>query len=303
MKTYLKTSRLITTIALLAAPLLFGCSSIPNASVQTFATGVTAAKSQTDLAFQAIVDVSSPSIIEYAAAQPKLSDANFLPVLDRQSVATWDEIFTALQKYSQNLVLLTSPNLTKDYEDAAVGLATEVKQAGDDLKNQKVISQSPPSSASFAAAFTELGDLLLKFKAQHDAKAVLLETDPKIKQVFAAMANAIGSSSTNNLRGTVRANWEQRKDQQKVAFLEAKPPDRPAIATKYASMLNSENTQDLALQALSRSLLALAEAHHALANNQSANVSAAVSAVEQQLQNTLMLADRFQAATKNTNKN
>jgi hypothetical protein len=295
-----KASRLITTLALWAAPFLFGCASIQNSGVQTFSSGISSAKSQTDLAFQAVTDLTSQSIIEYAAAQPKLSDANFLPVLNPASIAIWDSVFAALQKYSQSLVLLTSPTLTKDFEDSAVGLATEVKQAGDDLKSQKVISQPLPSSPSIAAAFTELGDLLLRLKAQHDVKAALLKADPAVRQILNAMADAIGTSSTNQLRGTVRANWEQRKAEQKAAFVEAKPADRTVIATKYATLLNSETTQDLALASLRRSLLALADAHHALANNQSTSVATAVATVEQEIQNTLTLAGRFQAATKNS---
>lgn len=300
MNKFLKTPRLIATLVAVILSLLAGCSSMQNSSFQTFSSGISSAKSQTDLAFQAVTDLTSQSIIEYAAAQAKLSDTNFLPVLDPESIAVWDSAFSALQKYSQSLVLLTSPTLTKDFEDAAVGLASEVKQAGDDLKSQKVFSQPLPNSPSFAAAFTELGDLLLRAKAQHDVKAALLQADPAVKQILNAMAEAIGATATNQLRGTVRANWEERKAEQKVTFLEAKPADRIAIATKYSSLLSSETLEDLAMASLRRSLLALADAHHALANNQPTSVAIAVATVEQEMQNTLTLASRFQAATKNS---
>jgi hypothetical protein len=146
----------------LLVPWLVGCASIPTSGVQSFSTGVATAKSQTDTALQAVTDLTSQSIIDYAAAQPTLTDTNFMPVLDPQSIAVWDTVFTSLQKYSQDLILLTSPDLTKGYEDAMVNLATEVKQAGDDLKNQKVVSQGAPFSPSFAAAFTELGGSIAK---------------------------------------------------------------------------------------------------------------------------------------------
>jgi hypothetical protein len=283
------------TLALLGTFLLAGCASIPSADVQTFSTGVSAAKSQTDTAFQGVTDLASEAMVDYAAAQPTLNDSNFLPILDAQSIATWDEVFSALQKYSQNLILLTSPDLTKDYQDAVVNLATQVKQAGDEMKGQQMAASVP--SPSLAAAFTELGSLLLSAKAQHDARGVLLQADPTVRTVFTTMADAIGST-TNNLRGTVRAHWEQRKAKLKLAFLEAKPADRRAIATQYASLLNGETTQDLALASLQRSYLALADAHHALANGRNADVTAAVAVVEREVQNTANLANRFKAIEK-----
>lgn len=282
-------------LALLSAFLLAGCASIPSADVQTFSTGVSAAKSQTDTAFQGVTDLASEAIVDYAAAQPTLSDTNFLPVLDPQSIAIWDEVFSALQKYSQNLVLLTSPDLTKDYQDAVVNLAAQVKQAGDDLKGQQMTADGP--SPSLAAAFTELGSLMLSAKAQHDARGVLLQADPGVRRIFTTMAEAIGST-TNNLRGTVRAHWEQRKAKLKLAFLEAKSADRRAIAVQYASLLSGETTEDLALASLQRSYLALADAHHALANGRNADVTAAVAVVEQEVQNTANLANRFKAIPK-----
>ena len=190
------TSLRLVTLAFLAGLLLTGCASIPSADVQTFSTGVSTAKSQTDTAFQAVTDLTSESIIDYAAAQPTLKDADFLPVLDPQAIATWDNVFSGLAKYAQNLVLLTSPNLTKDYQDAVVNLATEVKQVGSDLKSQPLIADSPSSSPSLAAAFTELGSLLLRAKGQHDAKVILLQSDPTVRVIFTTMAETLAPRPT-----------------------------------------------------------------------------------------------------------
>ena len=283
----------LVSISLLAV-LWAGCRSIPPAGVADFSTGVSAAKIQSSLAFQGVTDLTSESIIDYAASQPTLVDTNFMPVLDPASLAVWDKVFTALQKYAENLALLTSPNLTKDYEDGMVNLAAEVTQVGGDLKRQKMISEVPALSPSLSAAFTELGDLLLRAKAQHDAKAVLVHTDPTIKTIFTTMADAIGASQMHNLRDTVHANWEQHKADLKGSFLEAKTQsDRRAIAAKYAGLLNGETTQDMALASLQRSFLALADAHHALAQGSNPGAAAALAAVEQEVQNTQNLLNRF----------
>ena len=284
----------LVSISLLAV-LWAGCRSIPPAGVADFSTGVSAAKIQSSLAFQGVTDLTSESIIDYAASQPTLVDTNFMPVLDPASLAVWDKVFTALQKYAQNLALLTSPNLTKDYEDGMVNLAAEVTQVGGDLKRQKMISEVPALSPSLSAAFTELGDLLLRAKAQHDAKAVLVHTDPTIKTIFTTMADAIGASRTKNLRGTVSAHWDQRKAVLQGGFLARTntPADRRTFAAQYASALNGQISQDLALASLQRSFLALVDAHHALAQGSNPGAAVALAAVEQEVQNTQNLINRF----------
>ena len=100
----------------LASLLLAGCTSLPPAQVESFSTGVSATKNQTTLAFQGVTDLTSQAIIDYAAAQPTLTDTNFMPVLPPDAVAAWGTTFGALQTYSQNLVLLrplTSRRATK----------------------------------------------------------------------------------------------------------------------------------------------------------------------------------------------
>ena len=280
---------------LLLAVLLAGCRTIQPTGVANFAAGVSAAKGQTSLAFRGVTDLTSEAIIDFAASQPTLTDDSFLPVLDPASLAVWDKVFTALQKYAQNLALLTSPDLTKGYEDGVANLATEVQQAGADLKKQKMIPEVPSLSPSLAEAFTELGGLLLRAKAQHDAKAVLSQTDPIIKAIFTTMADAIGTSRTNNLRGTVSAHWDQRKAILQGGFLVRTnmPADRRTFAAQYASVLNGQITQDLALASLQRSFLALVDAHHALAQGSRPDALAAISAVEQEVQNTQNLINRF----------
>ena len=293
MKNTMKYTRWVS-LSLLAL-LLVGCKTVPPGGLADFATGVSAAKGQTSLAFQGVTDLTSEAIINYAASQPTLTDASFLPVLDPASLAVWDKVFTALQKYAQNLAMLTSPNLTKGFEDGVVNLATEVQLVGADLRKQKMIPEVPSLSPSLAGAFTELGDLLIRAKAQHDAKEVLSQTDPTIKTIFTDMAVAIGTSRTNNLRGTVAAHWEQRKAILQGGFLARTntPADRRTFAAQYASALNGQITQDLALASLQRSFLALVVAHHALAQGSRPDALAAISAVEQEVQNTQNLINRF----------
>lgn len=286
-------------VAAIAAVLLTGCTSVPKASVQGFSTGVSAAKAQTDAAFQAVADLTSQATLDYAAAQPALNDACFQPVLDPKSIAVWDNVFSALEKYSQSLMLLSSPTVTKDYEDAAVDLAGQIKQTGDKLKAENLIAGTPQISPSFAAAFTELGNILLQAKAEHDVRKIALQADPKIRAILTTMADVLGASQNEGLRGTVHANWDQKKGKLQVAFLNAKPgSDRRSIAGQYADFMNQQALQDVALSELRNSLLALAAAHHALAQGQATDLAQAISALQQAVQNTMNLAGRFQTTLK-----
>src|SRR5439155_12862521 len=58
-----------------------------------------------------------------------------------------------------------------------------------------------------AAGFAELGRVLIQVKAQHDARAIMLQTDPAIQAIFTTMASAIGDNQRSSLRGTVFSNW------------------------------------------------------------------------------------------------
>ena len=301
--TSLLKDRRVFALSAFTVLLLAGCKSLPPGDVESFSTSVSATRNQTSLALQAVTDLTSQSIIDYAAAQATLTDANFQPVLPPESVATWDAAFAGLQRYSQNLVLLTSPNLTKGYEDAMGNLATALQQTGDDLRGMKPVAAEASLAPSLATAFTELSSVLLRLKAQHSARVIIRESNRTIRQILTDMAGAIGATQKVGLRGTVHAHWEQNKAKLKPAFLSASPDDRRKLAAQYASLLASEVSQDLALASLQRSLLALADAHQALANGRSASLASATAAVEQEVQHTYDLSIRFQKTAHGASAN
>jgi len=189
--------------------------------IQTFSQGVTAAKDQTDVSFKGVTDLTSTTIIGYAADQPTLNDANFFVVLSPDASASWDHVFSALEQYGRDLVLLTSPDLTKEYQDSAVNLAQQIQQTGEHLKEAGAFANAPDTSPMLATAFTKLGDILLKAHAQHDAMKIMQATDPIVADVFAQMASAVGDSQKTGLRGTVFAHWDQLKGTKQVEFLKA----------------------------------------------------------------------------------
>lgn len=287
---------LIFSVSLVVLMAIVGCSSIDPSRIESFSLGVTAAKTQTAATFEGVTDLTSDAIIDYAATQPTLNDESVFVVLDPESVAAWNRVFSALEKYSQDLLLLTSANLTKEYKDATVNLAEGIKNTGEKLKDAKLVSGAPDVSAFLSTAFTKLGDLLLRAKAQSDAKRILTVTDPTVREIFVQMADAIDPSGTGHgIRGTVRAHWDQRKGELTRAFLRADGPERRKLVIRYVDLVRQQRTQDIVLSSLRRSFLALADAHHALANGRNVGVAEAISIVQGEVKDTQNLYKRFAA--------
>lgn len=273
--------------------LLVGCGSLPADKLTAFSTGVTTAKSQTATAFAAVNDLTSEEVIDYAASQPKLLDENFYDVLDSGSIAKWDTAFEALEKYSQSLILLTSPDATKEYKDATVELASQISETGAKLKKEGLISKAPTFSPGFATAFAELGNILLKAKASRDAKKMLREVDPTVQRIFHTMADSI-----EPIRGTVHSNWVVKKKEKSIEFMGATDQStKRSIAAGYSELKGKEDAQDRVLASLQRSLRALADAHHALAQDSKFEVVAAVAIVKQEADDTKDIYNRMKTAT------
>jgi hypothetical protein len=268
--------------------LLSGCTSIPSDKLTAFSTGVTTTKGQVATAFAAVNALTSEEVINYAAAQSDLVDENFYDVLDPAAIAKWEVVFDSLEKYSQSLIVLTSPDATKDYKDAAVELASQIGQTSTKLKEAGAISKGPAFSPGIATAFSELGNVLLKAKATSDAKATLRRVDPTVQNILHAMADMI-----DPIRTTVHAHWRDRKDSKSLEFRKSPDSEKHSKAVEYSQMKDKESEQDRVLASLQRSLHALADAHHALAQDSKFEAIAAIAIIKDEAKDTKDLYDRM----------
>lgn len=287
------------TLAVALAGLLTGCTSVVPAHVAAFATSVTAAKTQTDLAFDMVNNLTSEAIIDYAAAQPKLVDSNLFEVLPPESVAVWDQVFGALEKYSQQLVLLTAAEATKDYQQALENLASQIQTTGQKLQSAQLVPSAPAMSPGFATAVTELGNVVLKVWAQHQVLRAMQAADANVQRILTEMADVVGADPHAGLRGTVSANWENLKVKLKDKFRETSDaPAKRTLVVDYLKLRDNQAAQALALAALRRSLLALATAHHALALGTPLDASLAINAVTEEVRETRDLYNKFKTSAK-----
>lgn len=107
-------------------------------------------------------------------------------------------------------------------------------------------------------------------EAQRRAREILQRTDPQVRSLLTAMAEAVGPTDAEGLRGTVGSAWTTSggRDQRAYALaVEAKRDEdaRRTIVVDYLSLLDRRQAQLASLASLRSSLLALADAHSAAA--------------------------------------
>jgi hypothetical protein len=287
---------------LLAALLvLTGCKTVPSEQLAAFSSGVSAARNQSQEAFAAVNEMIADVSLDYAAEQKHLTEASFAAGLDEASLQVWDQVFQHLGAYAQHLADLTSPTVGKEFEDETVNLSGNLKNFGEHLKDADVVAKVPQIDPSIATGFAKLGGLLIRMRAQGQARKVINEIDPEVGRILRGMADTVGASATNGIRGTVTSHWTQLLTRPKLQFLEQTNniPARRQIATEFRDLLQRRTAQDLTLLSLRRSLLQLAELHHALAQGQSWTAQSAAAAIMAEIQQTRELNARFREKLKN----
>jgi hypothetical protein len=158
-------------------------------------------------------------------------------------------------KPRQKACVKADPKAAQGVSDAHVALAGQLKAVAPEMA----------PSPGIATAFTKLADLLLRAKAQRRVREVALATDLAMAEVFRPMAETVGGTAEEGIRGTALANWRLLMGEEQVAFLpltrqdgptpaERKHmPERRALATEFADLLVRRNAQDAALELTFRS--------------------------------------------------
>jgi hypothetical protein len=282
---------------LLAAGLMLfsaGCTTVDHGGAQAFSTGVTAARAQTKTAFDAIAELTRDGAIDYAAAQEHLTEDALVEVPNAAAVAAWNAALDPIEAYAQDLSSLTSADSAKDVENSLGSLAAQFNATSADLRGASG-GGGGQVTAGQAAAFTEMASALLRAHAQKEAMKVAAQTDPEVRRVFTALAEAIGADDTGpGLRSTVRANWDLQAGALKAEFLRAETPDRRRpVVREYIKLLSKRDAQDELLAGLRGTYLALADAHTALAAGRQADLAGAIDFVSAELKHARDLRDQF----------
>jgi hypothetical protein len=293
----LKSLRKLRVLPVLAVAFLYwGCTTIPTASVQTFAGGVSNAQTLTDTVFSTVSLMTSADSIAFASTQPTLKAANLVSCPDAPTMAAWDSLLAAIGKYAQALENLTGTATTQAFSNSMVNLAGQFNQTSTDLQTRGLTGSAPQASANMATAFTEVASVLMRAHASAKAREIAAEADPNISAICAGLADAIGATADDGLRSTVAAHWRDSEGALQVQFLGTHDPNmRLSITNQFAAKMAAEQAEDLTLVSLRRAILAIAEAHHALAQGQDATLAGAVGAIATELGNAQALRAQFLA--------
>src|SRR5215469_13640219 len=85
------------------------CKTIDPTEVTNFSTSVTAVKTQTGDALNAAAGLTRDASITYAASQPTLKEVNFVETPTGDTISEWQDAFSAIEAYAQNLSALLLP--------------------------------------------------------------------------------------------------------------------------------------------------------------------------------------------------
>ncbi len=264
-----------------------GCATTQPASVRDFGDAVAQARRQAVDALASVDALAADDVVDYAAAQARLREEDLLPVLADEDVARWGSVLSAFERYADLLARLTDPAATSGFDDAMIGLAGELETV------------SHPVSPAIETAVGRLADVLLHARAARDARRTAAAIDPAVGDALRAMAAVVGKDDGDGLRGTAASHWRLLLARDQAAFLAASPGvERRRITRAFAGAVARRRLQDQELAALRRSLLALADAHHALATGRPLDFAASVAWVKQEAAAAKALYDRFDAAAR-----
>jgi len=247
-----------------------GCKTLPTTGIETFSAGTTAAKTQSEEVFRAVNDLIAQDQLDDAAKATNLTEQLFAKVLSPENSRVWDETFAKLESYAHHLQALAAPALTKSFQEQAEGLGSDLQTFGQRLKDAGLIGKAPEISPGIATAITELGSLIIRAKAQHDARRIVSAANSNVVAALRLMASSLGETSRAGLRGTVRTHWLDRLGAKERQF--KKQPDEAGkrqVASEFVELLQQRDAQDAVLASLRRSLLSLADLHQSLAQGES----------------------------------
>jgi hypothetical protein len=205
-----------------------------------------------------------------------------------------------METYALNLAALSSPNATKNFDAAATNLFNQFTQTATTLK-LTALSGTGAANPGLASGFTEVANLILQARAEATALKIAAATDAKITQILDLMAAEIGADlASPGLRSTVYRVWNTKANALVQPFLAAgaNQTAKAALAQQFATILAERSAEDQSLLALRRSLLALSDAHHALAQGNEASIQSTLTIVVGDLQQTQVLYNQFSGELK-----
>lgn len=258
------------------AVLLSGCQTpVKSADLAAFSQATTAISRQaaTSLADSNTLarQVSVERFVQSGVVG--LSESQFPVAVAPQDIAAWQQALDGLEQYGNGVSVLADTG-----QDAALG--DSLVKLGEQARSSRIGERISPQAA---AGFASLGEAIAQAGSQRRVREILKATDPAIQQITATLADALGASDEQGLRGTVKSNWIASSGAVRVAYASAATrrdaPTQRSLIVEYLGDLDRRDAQLRALANLRASLLGLGAAHAAAAAGRSASVADLLNAV------------------------
>ena len=206
----------------------------------------------------------------------------------------WDNAFSAMEAYAYNLAALKTLDFTKSFEVTRIILFKKFSETATYFHTN---ANSPTSvvNAALATEFTEAGTKLISNDLHSTAREIAAASDPNLQKILSLLADEIGADQRSpGIRSTLFRICLMERGELKADFWQAKSEsDKRIVAQRYVQLLKESDKQDELLLELRRSLLALVDAHHALARGNASSVQASLQIIGDGVQRSHELLDQL----------
>jgi hypothetical protein len=247
---------------LLFALVISGCASTPSADLTGFGRAASILQADVATSFAEANKLTRSVEVDrfVRSGAIGLSERRFPSAVSADVAAKWRDALGDLARYGNLLATLTGRNRGSVQTDA-------FRELGVQLNSGPTTADLDPG---ITAGFAALAGALVDLRAQASARDILRRTNPDVRALLTAMADAVGKSDREGLRGTVASNWTTALAVYQRAYAEAATMKADArqrqIVADYLMGIDKRDGQLAALAGLRASLLGLADAHAAAAN-------------------------------------
>jgi hypothetical protein len=244
-------------------PSLFAvaCATTPPADLAGFGRAATGLQSDVAIAFAEANRLTRSVEVDrfVRSGAIALSERRFPPAIPPEVAVRWRTSLSDLARYGNLLATLTGSGRGGTQTDA-------FRQLGVQLASGSTAANLDPG---VAAGFAALAGALVDLRAQATARDILQRTDPDVRKLLTAMAEAVGADDGEGLRGTVSSNWTAALSAYQrtyaVAASEKAEARQRQIVADYLAGIDRRDAQLAALAGLRATLFGLADAHTAAA--------------------------------------
>jgi hypothetical protein len=251
--------------------------------------------------FKGVNEEMLPARIEQGVAAPSFSKDD-LYLIAPSDVAAWDDILTGRDAYCAALDEFASGKSSAELTAASESLG---------IKIQSLIRAAKGSGASSVGnartAVSELGGILVKYKASREARAIARAADPSFQIVIGSLIDALGFAGhppapvPHGLLATCEVNFRtmnaEKRDRRfrgdAIAGFDAMTPAERRLAIKdFVAWLGVEQDHEALIEsvtALAVTLDKTAAAHAAFAQEAPGVGDAAFADLRAEIQNTVRI--------------